>query len=106
MTKKFCHTGFISLSTLYTVWDLGHRRTTYFPEVSRTGWTWEDREYTYQKMLCKASYILAGNEEGKKEILENYPMPGNKIRISPFPIASFCYGDEEKPSSSSFDRYR
>ncbi|MCR5612534.1 glycosyltransferase family 1 protein [Treponema sp.] len=87
----------VSYPYVYTVWDLGHRRTPYFPEVSRTGWTWGAREETYQRMLYKASYILTGNEEGKKEILESYPMPEDKIRISPFPVASFCRGSEKKP---------
>lgn len=88
----------ISYPFIYTVWDLGHRRTPYFPEVSRSGWTNIERENTYKKMLYRASYILTGNEEGKKEILENFPMPENKIRISPFPVASFCYGNEIKPN--------
>lgn len=86
----------INYPYMYTVWDLGHRSTPFFPEVSRSGWLWQERENTYQKMLYKASYILTGNENGKKEILENYPMPENKIRIVPFPVASFCHKDEEK----------
>lgn len=83
---------------IYTVWDLGHRCIPYFPEVSRSGWTWNQRETCYQKMLYKASYVITGNEEGKKQIIENYPMPPNKIRISSFPVSSFCHGKEEKPS--------
>ncbi len=83
---------------IYTVWDLGHRRTPYFPEVSRTGWLWLNREDVYQTMLYRASYIITGNEEGKKEILENYPIPENKVRISYFPVASFCRGKEQKPA--------
>ncbi|MBR6061918.1 MAG: glycosyltransferase, partial [Spirochaetales bacterium] len=42
-------------------------------------------------------FVITGNEEGKKEILENYPMPPNKIHICEFPVASFCRGDESKP---------
>lgn len=87
----------ISIPYIYTVWDLGHRTTPYFPEVSRTGWLWNSREEMYQRMFYKASYIITGNEEGKKEILTNYPMPSNKIRINPFPVASFCRGAEIKP---------
>lgn len=90
---------------IYTIWDLGHRRTPYFPEVSRSGWTWNEREYVYQKMIYKASYIITGNEEGKKEILESYPIPESKIRISPFPVASFCYGKEVKPNFPISDSY-
>ena len=88
----------LSYPYIYTVWDLGHRTTPYFPEVSRTEWLWNDREACYQKMLYKASYVITGNEEGKKEILSNYLMPESKIRIAPFPVAAFCHGNEEKPS--------
>lgn len=83
---------------IYTIWDLGHREVPYFPEVSRSGWNWDSREYTYQKMSYKASYIVTGNETGKREILRNYPMPEDKIRISLFPVAEFCRGKEIKPS--------
>ena len=83
---------------IYTVWDLGHRRIPCFPELSRTGWLWQRREDVYQSMLYRASYVITGNEEGKKEILENYPMPADKVRVSYFPVASFCRGEEQKPA--------
>lgn len=95
----------INYPYIYTVWDLGHRRTPYFPEVSRSGWLWDTREFAYQKMLYKASYIITGNEEGKKEILENYPLPEGKIRIAPFPVASFCRGNEEKPDFELAEKF-
>lgn len=79
---------------VYTVWDIGHRMVPYFPEVSGD---WNDRESAHIKMLFKASYIITGNETGKKEILMNYPMNPDKIRIIPFPISLFCYGVEKKP---------
>lgn len=82
---------------IYTIWDLGHRTTPYFPEVSRTGWLWQEREDTYQKMVFKASYIITGNEEGKQEILQNYNVNPQKIFISPFPVAKFCKGEEIHP---------
>ncbi len=87
----------ISYPFIYTVWDLGHRTVPYFPEVSRSGWTWDAREQTYQKMLYKASYIITGNEQGKKEILKNYPVEEDKIKISAFPVAAFCRSQEQKP---------
>lgn len=95
----------LSYPFIYTVWDLGHRRTPYFPEVSRSGWLWQARENTYQKMLYKASYIVTGNEEGKKEILENYSVPPSKIKIAPFPVAAFCYEDEKVPSFEVPEKY-
>lgn len=82
---------------IYTVWDLGYRSTPYFPEVSRN-MIWEQREKMYSLMLGKASYVITGNLEGKKEILENFRIPVSKIRIIPFPISAFCYGKEKQPS--------
>lgn len=95
----------VSYPYIYTVWDLGHRSAPYFPEVSRSGWLWEEREKCYQKMIYKASYIITGNEEGKKEILSNYLVPEKKIRISPFPVASFCRGGEAAPSFAVPDKF-
>jgi len=69
---------------IFTVWDIGHRVIPYFPEVSSSG-EWESRERVYKKMLYKASYIITGNETGKREILENYPMNPEKIRVVHFP---------------------
>ena len=95
----------VSYPYIYTIWDLGHRTTPFFPEVSRSGWLWEEREACYQKMVYKASYIITGNEEGKKEILSNYLVPEKKIRISPFPVASFCRGNEAAPSFAVPDEF-
>jgi glycosyltransferase involved in cell wall biosynthesis len=79
---------------IFTVWDIGHRVIPCFPEVSSDG-EWESREHLYKKMLYKASYIITGNETGKKEILENYPMNPEKIRTVSFPnpmkIANILY---------------
>ena len=81
---------------IYTVWDLGHRTTLYFPEVSKEDWGC--REKKYQSMLPRASYVITGNETGKEELLKYYNLDEERIRILPFPVSSFCYGREEKPA--------
>lgn len=86
----------ISYPFIYTVWDLGHRTVPYFPEVSRNG-QWEIRESNYSVMIPKATFVVTGNETGKKEILDNYKVSPSKIKIAPFPVSSFCYGKEIKP---------
>ena len=81
----------VSIPYVFTVWDLGHRSRPAFPELDGGGWTWIQRERTYQKMLYKASCVITGNEAGKREILENYPMNPDKVRIVPFPVPDFCF---------------
>ena len=62
----------VSVPYIATVWDLQHRSRPYFPEVSVTGWSWEERERTYSSILPRASYILTGTHAGKNEIVHYY----------------------------------
>lgn len=94
----------ISLPFICTVWDLGHRMTPCFPEVSRNNANtlynlneWEWRESNYTTVLPKAAYIITGNKTGKDEILANYKIEESKIRIAQFPVARFCYDKESPP---------
>lgn len=89
----------VSVPYVFTVWDLGHRTQPSFPEVSIAGWKWDARERTYQRMLYRASYVITGNEAGKKEILDNYPMNPDKIKVVPFPIPSFCFESLDVPQT-------
>ncbi len=86
-----------SVPYIWTLWDLGHRNLPALPEMCRNG-EWERREARCKEMLYRASYVITGNETGKKEILENYNISDNKIRIVPFPITSYSRGEEIKPS--------
>lgn len=94
----------ITYPYIYTVWDLGHRVLPMFPEVSKK-YSWQRREIVYQRMLPRASYILTGNETGKKEIVQNYNLDEKKIFVSPFPISKFCFGDEKKPVFDVSDQF-
>lgn len=94
----------VTVPYIYTVWDLGHRTTPQFPEVSENG-EWNRRENLYLKMLPNASYIITGNETGKKEITKYYQINDNKIRICEFPVSDFCFGYEKKPSFISDNNY-
>lgn len=91
-----------SVPYIFTVWDLGHRLLPAFPEMKER---WQDRENMYQQMLYKATFVTTANETGKKEILENYSIPSEKIRILPFPVADFCMEEEKKPEVSIPDDY-
>ena len=87
----------VSKPYMFTIWDLGHRTLPMLPEVSDCINAWKIRENTYQSMIAHASYIITANQTGKKEILDNYSVSGDKIRIVDFPLASLVYEKEEKP---------
>ncbi len=94
----------VDIPYAFTVWDLGHRSQPIFPEVRISGWSWESREKLYTDMLYKAALVITGNCTGKKEILDNYPINPEKIKIIPFPIPAFCAG--EKTDSIEYEEIK
>ncbi len=87
--------AYTELPNLFTVWDLGHI-TTSFPEVNKW-YIKRGREYMYRNMIRRATYVITGNNTGKKEIQKGYNCPEEKIHIAEFPVSSFCFGKSQKP---------
>lgn len=86
-----------SIPYIFTVWDLGHRVLPAFPEMTGEISDWNERENVCREMIYRATRVLTANEQGKKEILENYSIPGDKIRIVPFPQSNICNMEGSKP---------
>jgi glycosyltransferase involved in cell wall biosynthesis len=84
---------------IFTVWDIGHKIFPFFPEYK--GDIWNKSEEINNMMLRKATYIITGNQTGKKEIIENYSIAPDKIHIIPFSIPSFCLENRKNYISSS-----
>ncbi|MGH7336302.1 MAG: glycosyltransferase family 4 protein [Myxococcota bacterium] len=72
-----------------TVWDLEHRRHPFCPEVSTSGWRWEEREFHYRNSLPRAAYVLTGSEAGRLQVHDFYRVPLERIAVIPFPTPSF-----------------
>ena len=76
----------VSLPYLITVWDLEHRKQPWFPEVSNSGWTWDQRESFYRDSLPKASAVVVGTETGKNEVIRFYNVSAGNVVVNPFPV--------------------
>jgi hypothetical protein len=85
--------GRVSVPYITTVWDLAHRSQPYFPEVSITGWNWEEREQTYRSILPRASFILTGTNAGKHEIVHYYGVNPENVIVVPLPVPAFARED-------------
>lgn len=83
----------VSVPFITTVWDLEHRNHPYFPEVSVSGWTWEERESFYRSTLRRASVVLTGTEECRRQIVQFYQVPERRIAVVPFPVPSLQIED-------------
>ena len=70
-----------------TVWDIAHRVAPGFPEVSHTGWLWDERDALYRQSLPRASMVITGNERGRHELVTAYGIFSENIKVIPFPVA-------------------
>lgn len=69
-----------------TVWDLGHRELPWFPEVSLSGMTFDQRESFYRHVLPRAAVVVVGNGAGARSIRDFYQVPAANIQEIPLPI--------------------
>ena len=69
-----------------TVWDLAHRESPCFPEVSLSGWTFDQREGHYSHVLPRASIVVIGNSVGARSVHEFYRVPLENICEIPLPV--------------------
>ncbi|HXH99445.1 MAG TPA: glycosyltransferase family 1 protein [Sphingobacteriaceae bacterium] len=65
-----------------THWDIGHKSTHSFPELSMNG-SYERRENYYSNILNKALLILCESEEGRAELRKFYTFKSSKIKVLP-----------------------
>lgn len=83
---------------VFTVWDLCHRSANYFPEVSTTGWTFNQREKFYSDIIPKASFIVIGNNEGRRQICQYYDIDSNRVKTIPMLTPNYVYDLNEDVS--------
>jgi glycosyltransferase involved in cell wall biosynthesis len=88
-----------------TVWDLAHRSQPYFPEVSITGWDWEEREQAYGSVLPRASFIVTGTSAGKDEIVHYYRVNPDNVIVVPLPAPAFASEDHRHAISDIRQKY-
>ena len=86
-----------------TVWDLQHRNSPWFPEVS-SGPEWQTRERNYSELLRRASLIYTGTKRGRDEIASYYHVAPERVKVLPFGTPEFALaaaGEERRPERLS-----
>ena len=83
----------VTVPYIATVWDLAHRVTPFFPEVSVTGWKWKLRERHYRELLPRAAGVITGTTAGREEITRFYQVPEELVHVVPFPTPRFALDD-------------
>ncbi len=75
----------LAIPYVTTLWDIQHRITPFFPEVSSEDDQWIKRERAVSRVLRQASLILVGTQRGAEEIKNAYGLDPQRILVSPFP---------------------
>jgi glycosyltransferase involved in cell wall biosynthesis len=70
------------------VWDLQHRATPWFPEMSAGG-LWDRRERAHDWFLKRAAMVVAGTEAGRAELERYYQLPSERVVLLPHPTPRF-----------------
>jgi len=76
----------VDVPFVVTCWDLQHRVQPYFPEVSRLGWTWDERDKHYRSTLPRASAVVVGTQIGKTEVERFFAVDPQRIEVIPFSV--------------------
>jgi glycosyltransferase involved in cell wall biosynthesis len=89
---------------IFTVWDLMHRAHPCFPEVGAFGgWPWDQREKFFQYILPRATWVVTGNEAGKKDIVDFYRVPAERVKTLPLPTPDFALGSVAARAPAGLD---
>jgi glycosyltransferase involved in cell wall biosynthesis len=75
----------LAIPYVTTLWDIQHRISPFFPEVSSEDDQWIKRERAVSRVLRQASLILVGTKRGSEEIINAYGVDAERILVSPFP---------------------
>ena len=81
----------VDIPYFYTIWDLAHRENPFFPEVSTDNMAFENREKYYKQILPRASRIIIGNDEGKKQIIKYYSINEKLVETIPMMTPADVY---------------
>jgi glycosyltransferase involved in cell wall biosynthesis len=70
-------------------WDIAHRITPYFSEISGGGRVLTSRDAICESVFARAYLVVVGTERGKEEIQTAYGVNPERLKVVPFPVKEF-----------------
>ena len=90
------------LPYIKTMWEANHRIFPMYPEYSYTRFTFEGLDGGMQLSLAKASYLITGTEEGKRQLISLFGVHEPKVRVIPFPTPLLPVVEDAPAANLSF----
>jgi glycosyltransferase involved in cell wall biosynthesis len=85
------------------VWDLQHRATPWFPELSARG-IWDRRDAQHRWFLQRATRIITGTQVGREQLTKFFQIPAENILILPHPTPSYAFQKTATAPSGTIER--
>jgi glycosyltransferase involved in cell wall biosynthesis len=85
------------------VWDLQHRATPWFPEMSAQG-LWDGRDSVHRWFLQRATKIITGTQVGRDQLAQFFQVPSDNVLMLPHPTPSYVFRKTEMASADAIDR--
>jgi glycosyltransferase involved in cell wall biosynthesis len=85
------------------VWDVQHRATPWFPEMSARG-VWDGRDSVHRWFLQRATRVVSGTEVGREQLVRFFQVPRENILTLPHPTPSYVFRESEPVSEDVIDR--
>jgi len=92
------------LPYMTVVWDVQHRATPWFPELSAKG-TWDTREAYHRWFLQRATRVVTGTQVGRDQLAHFYQIDPSNILILPHPTPSIVADEANAPGGSVASRF-
>jgi glycosyltransferase involved in cell wall biosynthesis len=85
------------------VWDLQHRATPWFPEMSAQG-MWDGRDSVHRWFLRRATRIITGTRVGRDQLTQFFQIPPENILTLPHPTPSYVFGESQAVPADAIKR--
>ena len=89
------------LPFIRTIWDVNHRIHPMYPEFSYTRFAFDGLDGNMAYSLARASYVVVGTEEGKRQVVNIFGVHEGKVRVIPFPTPELRSGEVLSGRASS-----
>jgi glycosyltransferase involved in cell wall biosynthesis len=76
------------------VWDLQHRATPWFPEMSAEG-IWDGRDSVHRWFLQRATRIITGTQIGRDQLTQFFQIPSGNVLTLPHPTPSYVFRETD-----------
>jgi glycosyltransferase involved in cell wall biosynthesis len=85
------------------VWDLQHRATPWFPEMSADG-RWDGRESVHRWFLQRATKIITGTQVGRDQLTQFFQIPPENVLTLPHPTPSYVFRETQAAPTDAIEK--